>query len=105
MKNDINLNIDLKSILKKLKKALAKVQRYSVVIFIVILVGLYGYLTLQISSLATKEPSQVEVLEELGAVKRLRIDQDSIDKIQKLEDQNVVVQSLFENARDNPFSE
>lgn len=103
MKN--NLNLDLKSIPQQLKKLLGKFQRYIVIIFIVTLVGLYGYLIVQISSSATEEPTQAQVIEELGTVKRLKIDQDSIDKIEKLEDQNVVVQSLFEDARNNPFSE
>ncbi len=104
MKNK-DLNIDLKSVSKELKQILSKFKRYSVVLAIVIIVGLYAYLVMQISSSATTEPSQAQVAEELGAVKRLRIDQESIDKIQQLEDQNIVVQSLFEEARDNPFSE
>lgn len=103
MKN--KLELDPKNLIKELKKSFAKVQRYAVIIFIVIVVGLYGFLILQISSSATEEPSQAQVQEELGAVKRLKIDEASIEKIQQLEDQNVVVQSLFEEARDNPFSE
>jgi len=34
-----------------------------------------------------------------------KIDEDAIAKIQQLKDQNIEVQSLFENARNNPFSE
>ena len=79
-----NVNLDLKTLVKKLRVALLKFQRYAVIVFIVILVGLYGYLVLQISSSATKEPTQAQVMEELGTVKRLKIDQDSINKIQKL---------------------
>lgn len=104
MKNK-NLNLDLKNLPAGAKKLANKFKRFEVITFIVLLVGLYGFLILQISSSATREPTQAEVMEELGSVKRLRIDQASIDKIQQLEDQNVVVQSLFEDARQNPFSE
>ena len=103
MKN--NLDIDFKKLPVSFKKTLARIKRFEVITFVVLLVGLYGFLIMQISSSATSEPTQAQVMEELGTVKRLKIDQDSIDKIQQLEDQNVVVQSLFQEARDNPFSE
>lgn len=103
MKNDLNL--DLKSIPKQLKHYASGLQRYQVVLFIVAIVGLYGFLVLQISTASQSEPTQSQIDEQLGSIKRLKIDQGSIDKIQQLEDQNVVVQSLFETARDNPFQE
>lgn len=103
MKNDIN--IDLKALPKQLKRYAKKAERYIIVSFIVLVLGLYIFLVLQISNAAQSEPSQANISEQLGTVKRLKIDQESINKIQQLQDQNVVVQSLFEEARDNPFQE
>ena len=57
----------------------------------------------QIGTLSRTEPSETEVSEQLKTV--TQINQESIDKIQQLRDQNVRVQSLFKEARDNPFQE
>jgi hypothetical protein len=66
---------------------------------------LYGFLVFQIGTLASKEPDESSVTEQLNAVKRLKIDQATIDKINQLQDQNVTVQSIFKDARDNPFQD
>lgn len=104
MKN-INLDLNLKTISKLPKKAAAKLHRYRVVLFIVAAVGVSGYLVYQIGQASQVEPSQDTVNQQLNTVKRLKIDQNAVDKIQQLEDQNVGVQSLFKSARDNPFQE
>lgn len=100
-----NINFDLKSILKTLKSFGTKLQQYLVFIFIITIVGLYGFLVFQISLASQKEPSQDEIDTQLISAKQLKIDQESIDKIIKLKDQNIAIQSLFEKARENPFQE
>ncbi len=106
MKNkDISLKFDFKSMPKQAKRLVSKLIRYQVIIFIVLVVGLFGYLIIQISTVSQKEPSDSDLVQQLSTVKRLKIDQSSIDKILQLEDQNVVVQSLFDDARNNPFTE
>lgn len=103
MKN--NINLDLKQLPKILKRVGKKIQRYLVIASFVVMFGLYAFLVLQISSGSQKEPNQDDVTAQLSTIKRLKIDQASIDKIQQLQDQNVVVQSLFEEARKDPFKE
>lgn len=103
--NNKNLNFDLKSAGKVLRKDLIKAQKYVAISFIVVVFGLYAFLVIQIGQLSQKEPSDDQVLQQLGKVKRLKIDEDSINKITQLKDQNVQVQSLFDEARDNPFIE
>jgi hypothetical protein len=44
-------------------------------------------------------------LNDLNTVQRPQIDERTVDRIQQLEDRNVEIRSLFEQARDNPFSE
>lgn len=95
----------LQKILLGLRLTGRKLHRYSVVLFIVLVFGLYGLLVFRIGSLSQVEPEETAVTEQLGRVKRLKIDQDSVDKIQQLEDQNIGVQSLFKTARDNPFQD
>lgn len=82
-----------------------KFRRYTVLVFVIVIFGLYGGLVFQIGALSQVEPDETAVREQLGKIKRLKIDQESVDKIQKLEDESVGVQSLFKAARDNPFQD
>ena len=100
-----DLNISIKDIPTQLKRAAKKAQRYLGIACALFILGVYGFLILKISSASKADPPQDAVTAQLGASKRLKIDQQSVDKIQQLKDQNVNVQSLFETARDNPFSE
>lgn len=96
-------NLDIKQLKTFLVKYLGKLQSYKTFIFIIAILLTYSFLVFRIDSLTRQEPSEDAVLEKANTVKRLRIDQEEIDKIQQLEDQNVGVQSIFESARDNPF--
>lgn len=104
MKNG-NIDIDPKKLLSKVSTYSKQVQKYIPTISFVIIFGLYGFLVMQISSATKQEPSQDEITLQLSSIKRLKIDQESINKIEQLQDQNIVVQSLFESARNDPFKE
>ena len=104
MKNN-NLDLDPKKLLVNLNNYAEKLQRYVLVISFVVVFGLYGFLVMQISTATQQEPSQEDITLQLSTIKRLKIDQESIDKIEQLQDQNIVVQSLFESARQDPFKE
>lgn len=82
-----------------------KLKRYLPFLFILILLGLYAYLILQVNELTQAEADETEVLEQLHSTSRPQIDQQAIDRILELQDQNVQVEALFQEARDNPFSE
>lgn len=103
MSKDISFNP--KQISNAAKNALQRAQGYATFIFIIVVLLIYVFLVFRISTLTQAEPSEDAVAEKSGTVKRLKIDQGSIDKIQQLQDQNIAVQSLFDTARSNPFEE
>jgi len=80
-------------------------QRYMVLIFILVFVGIYGFLVFRINTLTASEPSDEAIQERLKTVQRPRIDQNAVDKINQLQAQNIEAQTLFEQARNNPFNE
>jgi hypothetical protein len=98
-------DLDIKAIPVLLKKLQKILQRYSVIIFILTILGIYGFLVFQIRQLSVAEPDQDQVTEQLKTTPRIKIDEESIAKIKQLEDQNVGVQALFKSARDNPFED
>lgn len=99
------MNIDFKQLPIYFKKAINYLKKYLIVIFAIFVVAINGFLILKINQLGSQEPLPEQVQEQQNAIKRINIDQESIDKIQSLEERNIAVQSLFKDARDNPFSD
>jgi hypothetical protein len=99
------MNLEVKDIPAKILPLLSKLRRYMVIIFVVVIVSLFGFLILRINSLTQREPSDELMMERLNTVQRPQIDERTVNRIQQLEDRNVEIRSLFEQARDNPFSE
>ena len=96
---------DLTKILDKIQPLTAAFKRYRLTIFIVTFLGIYVFLIMRISTLVNSEPTLQAVSEQMEAVDRLELDQESIDRLMTLEEQNIEVKALFEQARDNPFTE
>lgn len=99
------MSIEVKDIPKKLTPLLAKLKKALPILFIVFVLGLFGFLLFRINSLYRSEPSPSDIDEKIKSSGRPRIDQDLIDRIQALRGQNVKVETLFQQARDNPFLE
>lgn len=84
---------------------LAFVKQHAVVISIGLFALLAGYILLLTNQLTTRLPDQSSVDTELSGVSRPKIEKTVVDTILGLEDRNVEVKSIFQEARDNPFSE
>lgn len=95
----------LDQIIVKLKPTLVLMRRYRGVIFLVILLAIYGILIIKVSVFNKQEPVDSDVNAKLQTVTRPHLDQDTIDKINDLQDNSVQVKSLFNSARKNPFKE
>lgn len=99
MKNQLN------NILSRLIPLVSFFKKYIVFIFVMIIFGIFGFFVFRINQYSNSEPSDEAVSEKLQTVQRPRIDQAVIDTILKLQNQNIQVQSLFDQARSNPFDE
>jgi hypothetical protein len=103
------MSIDDKSkpaeIFLKVKAFLPQLRRYSLLIFIVFVGAIYGYVVMRINTLSSAEPTQAEISSQVKAAKIPYIDQSIVKQIQSLQDNSVSVQSLFNEARNNPFQE
>jgi hypothetical protein len=102
MNKDLS-KVDIKQTPAYLRRHISKVKRFMVPIFLLFVLGVNGFLIYRINQYSSQEPSQEQVLELQSTIKRIVIDEESIDKILKLEERNIAVKSLFKEARDNPF--
>lgn len=99
------MNIDKDLLTTKLQKVLAFGQQHFAVIVIGLFGILYGYIILQISTIANSTPDETQVTEQIKAVPHPKINKETAETIENLQEQNVNVQAIFNEARDNPFSE
>jgi len=100
-----DIKFDIKDIPRLAKPGLDFLKRYKIMIFSLVVLGACGFLVFRINVLTRAEPDEAAVTEKLQGAPRPKIDQSAVQKLQDLEDQNVQVQTLFQQARDNPFSE
>ena len=96
---------DLSKLLDKINFILVFVKRHNVTLFIVFFLGIYSLLIYQINIYINSEPSAQQLDEQISKSGKISIDQESIDRLLELEEQNIEVKTLFEQARDNPFNE
>lgn len=99
------MKFDVKNLLSKIQPALQFAKRYLVFVFFVAMLVIFGFFVFRINQFSQQEPPEDAVTEKLKTVPRPRIDQDALTKIEQLEDQNIEVQTLFDEARKNPFNE
>lgn len=95
------MNID--TYLAKLVPIKTFISRYVVIIFIVSVVAVFSFMTLGIANFADREPTMLQIDEKRLSVKVVKLDEKSINKIKELQDQNISIESLFNNGRENPF--
>ncbi|MDB5168924.1 MAG: hypothetical protein JWO41_280 [Candidatus Saccharibacteria bacterium] len=79
--------------------------RYRVIAFLVIIAAVYGYTLYGINRLSSAQPSDTSVNSEVTAIHIPKIDKAVVKQLEDLRDNSVSVQTLFEQARNNPFNE
>lgn len=99
------MKFDVKNITAKALPLVNKIREYMPFIFILVILALFAFLVLRIRTFVTAEPSESAVTERLLVGQPVKIDEEAVERIEKLEESNVEVKALFKEARDNPFSE
>jgi hypothetical protein len=99
------MKLQASTIKNNLGRAAAVARRYALPIFLVFLLGVYSFLAWRVMTLNQVEPDQSIVAAKLKTAGVPHIDPDALSKIQQLQDNSVEVQSLFDQARSNPFQE
>ncbi len=95
--------------IEKLKASLMKLagilRTHVVIIFFVIFGAMYGFLIFTSGQQAANTPSETQINEKLKTAKRPKVDENAAKTLEELRDQSIEVQALFNEARNNPFSE
>jgi hypothetical protein len=94
-------SMDVKDLLPAVLTSFHKVGRYALILFVVFLAIIYSVILYRVYTLSTAEPSS-EAISQAGTP---HINADVVNQLLELKDNNVQVQTLFNDARDNPFQE
>ncbi len=99
------MNLDLNKIPAQLNKLKDIVKSYIGFFLVLAILVSYGFLIWQIKVFVTENPSETKVAEQLKTINIPKVDEEAIQRISELEDNSVQVKALFEEARQNPFTE
>lgn len=97
----IDTNFDYKRLLNKAGKFLAK---NNIVVTSVIILGVGVFVLQRINTITNPKLDQKHLNKQLSDLQTVTFDQESIEKIEALENSKVDITSDFED-RDNPFSD
>lgn len=100
-----NSSIDIKTLQASAGKLFASVNKYRGFIFFLLLTSLYGYIVWRINVLSSAPPKAADVTTAQQNTSLSGIPETTVQKLEGLEDNSVRVQSLFNEARQNPFQE
>lgn len=92
-------------LLGPIQQAVTLIRKHVFLICVVLFAAMYGYLLFQIDTLNNAQPSTDAAAQTASSTKRLVVDKTAAAKMSQLEDQNIEIKSLFEQARSNPFQE
>jgi hypothetical protein len=97
--------LDIHSLPEKVSELTQKVSRYKLLIFVLFVAVLYGFIVLRINSLSNAQPSTNAIAAQSDPIKTAHIDKTVVQQLESLRDNNINVQTLFEEARNNPFQD
>lgn len=97
-----NINFNIKTLKAKAQKLLPKLIKHAPFIAIIVVLIMYISVVWRISQYAGAEPPASN---DITAAAIPVVDKKAIQQIQSLAQSNTEVQSLFNSARNNPFSE
>ncbi len=98
-------SLSVSDLQKRILPVLVRLRTYAAFIFVLVFLGVYVYMVNYIGNLIQDEPSQAAIDSKLKPVNRLKIDQKAVEQINELEAQSIEVKALFDQARQNPFTE
>lgn len=97
------IHLDMAAIKSLGGKILAGLSRYAAILFLILIAGVYSFVILRINVLSNAQPSQSDIDAQTSSTPVPRIDPAVAEQLQKLQDNSVNVQTLFDQARNNPF--
>jgi hypothetical protein len=95
--------MNLDKITDKLEDLKDYAVKHIIVICIIVTVSLFSFMVIRIYLLSTAEPTQAQIDDKLNSYKVVKLDPQVVALFRSLQDENISIESLFDNGRTNPF--
>jgi hypothetical protein len=99
----MNSNLNLGSLSDSIKQLASTAKHYYGLLFFVLVAGIYLFLIMQTNTYVNIQPDESSI--KADTAKKLRVDENVAEQLQKLRDNSVNVQSIPSDTRNNPFQE
>lgn len=99
------MKLDTTTAFEQLSKLLHILRQRAAIICIVVFGIVYAYIMVTVSGLSQQTPSDSAVNEKLTKVAKPKVDEKVADTMLGLEERNVTIKAIFDDARRNPFTE
>ncbi|HET7319961.1 MAG TPA: hypothetical protein VFI84_00065 [Candidatus Saccharimonadales bacterium] len=99
------MKLSIKDIPARVTDLLEPVKKYAVILFVIVVAGVYAFLVFRVNGMQSASPSSSGDTQKGTVVATPRIDPGLVNQLQQLQDNSVSVKSLFDEARSNPFQE
>ena len=100
-----DMNLSLAGLTDGAKHVLTRGAKYIVLLFLLLLIGVYGFVLFQIYTLQNVQPNSNDVAAQAQPYATPQVDPTVVKQMQALQDNNVSVKALFDQARNSPFQE
>ena len=97
--------LDTKSLPRQFTAVLRQLSPYRVALFLCFIIVVYGFVLFRVNTLSNLQPTDASISAHYNPIKTSRIDPAVIKQLESLKDNSVSVQTLFDEARNNPFQE
>lgn len=99
------MKLDKTYLLGIIARAETLIKRFRFIIVFAVFSLMYGYLLLQVNITNNREPDVSQIKGDSTSAPRSKIDPNIADKITSLEEENIDIKAIFNEARKNPFTE
>lgn len=99
------MRLDKAYLLDKISLLATFVKRFRFILVFAVFSIMYGYILTQVNTIEAQRPSAKKISEQTTVAPQTKVDPELAQKITSLEEQNVQIRTLFNQARENPFAE
>jgi hypothetical protein len=103
-KKKTEIKLDMASLRTFLTKVSKVALRYAPILFFLLVASAYGFVVLRINTLSSAQPSQSDIDAQTTATPVPSVDPNVVKKLESLRDNSQAAQTLFDEARNNPFN-
>lgn len=100
-----SLELNKRSLSSIAAEGLALFNRYAILLFVLLLSGVYGFVAFKLLTAHNAQPSDQAISAQVQTTATPHVDPKVVEQMQSLQDHSVNVKTLFDQARSNPFQE